>query len=132
MSKFLYNSSMPRRNHKEYVSHKATALELATRKANHFCAVYGCHYNRVSIRNQKTMWGSCSRKGNLNFNYKILLLPERFQDYVIVHEICHLREFNHSPRFWALVAQTIPEHQKIRSELRRKHFFAMSIAAAAG
>lgn len=72
----------------------------------------------VAIRDQKTCWGSCSRKGNLNFNYKILFLPPHLQDYVIVHELAHLRELNHSPRFWALVAGVMPDWRAHRRELR--------------
>lgn len=79
---------------------------------------YGYTYNRISIKNQKTCWGSCSRRANLNFNYKILFLPPAIQDYIIVHELCHLREFNHSPRFWELVARAVPNHVAIRRELR--------------
>jgi predicted metal-dependent hydrolase len=82
-------------------------------------AIYGYRFNRVSIRNQKTCWGSCSRKGNLNFNYRILFLPERTQNYIIAHELSHLAEFNHSKKFWALVARTSPEYAAIRKELRR-------------
>jgi hypothetical protein len=64
-------------------------------------------------------WGSCSKKGNLNFNYKIALLPQRHSDYVIVHELCHLREFNHSKKFWDLVEQAVPNHRALRTELKR-------------
>jgi predicted metal-dependent hydrolase len=78
----------------------------------------GTSVGRVAIRDQKTCWGSCSRKGNLNFNYKILFLPPHLQDYVIVHELAHLRELNHSPRFWALVASAVPDWRAHRRELR--------------
>ncbi len=66
----------------------------------------------------KTRWGSCSKKKNLNFNARIAQLPDHLIDYVIVHELCHLIEFNHSAKFWALVAQTIPDPQNCRRELR--------------
>lgn len=115
----MYNHSMRRLTAKDYAKHKSAALALATRKAKQFSELYGVHYNKISIKNQKTMWGSCSRKGNLNFNVKIVLLPEYFQDYIIVHEICHLKEFNHSPRFWALVAQSVPDHKRLRKGLKR-------------
>jgi len=85
----------------------------------YFNAMYGLRCNRITIRNQKTRWGSCSRKGNLNFNYKIALLPQRLADYIIVHELCHLGEFNHSRKFWALVAQTMPDHVDLRKELKK-------------
>lgn len=80
--------------------------------------IYGFVYNRVAIRNQRTRWGSCSKKGNLNFNYRIASLPFHLADYIIVHELCHLREFNHSQNFWNLVAQVIPDHRERRRELR--------------
>ena len=75
-------------------------------------------YRRVSIKDQKTCWGSCSRKGNLNFNYKLLFLPEHLQDYVIVHELAHLVELSHSRRFWAVVAGVLPDWRVRRRELR--------------
>lgn len=106
--------------HADYIKkNKEAARVLIHRKLGELNATYGYRFNRVSIRNQKTCWGSCSRKGNLNFNYRILFLPERTQDYVIAHELCHLAEFNHSKKFWALVAKTSPEHLAIRKELRR-------------
>ena len=70
--------------------------------------------NRVSIKNTKSRWGSCSKKGNLNFNYKIALLSQELADYVIVHELCHLGEFNHSKKFWKLVSLTIPNYKESR------------------
>ena len=86
----------------------------------YFNGVYKFKFNKVNIRNQKTRWGSCSAKGNINFNYKIALLPERLADYIIVHELCHLGEFNHSRKFWDLVVEAIPDHREIRSELKQK------------
>ncbi|MDO8240365.1 MAG: M48 family metallopeptidase [Candidatus Moranbacteria bacterium] len=82
---------------------------------------FNCHYNfqynRVAIKNQKTCWGSCSQKANLNFNYKIINLPDEMRDYVIVHELCHLQELNHSKRFWNLVSQTVPNYRTLRRKL---------------
>jgi predicted metal-dependent hydrolase len=104
---------------KEYQEHKAKALEIAKDRIAHFNAFYGFPHGKVTIKNHKTMWGSCSRHGNLNFNYKIALIAQRFSDYVIVHELCHLKEFNHSKKFWDLVAQAIPDHKAVRKELQR-------------
>jgi predicted metal-dependent hydrolase len=80
---------------------------------------YGFSYNRVAIKNQRTCWGSCSQKSNLNFNYNVINLSEEQRDYVIVHELCHLQELNHSQKFWKLVAQVIPDYRRIRGELKK-------------
>ena len=105
---------------KDFLKHKESALKLAERRMEYFNGVYKFKFNKVSIRNQKTRWGSCSAKGNINFNYKIALLPERSADYIIVHELCHLGEFNHSRKFWDLVAEAIPDYRQIRGELKQK------------
>jgi predicted metal-dependent hydrolase len=80
---------------------------------------YGFEWGRVSIRKNTTRWGSCSSKKNLNFDYRILFLPPHLQDYILVHKLCHLREMNHSPRFWALVARAIPEYKECRKALAK-------------
>ena len=80
---------------------------------------YGFTYGRVAVKEQKSRWGSCSRKGNLNFNWRLLLAPLPMLDYVVIHELCHLKELNHSPRFWRLVAQTCPDYATQRAWLHR-------------
>lgn len=96
---------------------KALSLVLATlERYNHY---YQFPYKKITIRNQQTRWGSCSKEGNLNFNYRILFLPSYLADYLVVHEICHLRQFNHSEKYWKLVEQTIPDYRRRRKELRR-------------
>jgi predicted metal-dependent hydrolase len=117
LSKFPVQSATT--SAKDYKEYKTKALEIVRDRLAHFNSFYGFKYNKVSIKNHKSLWGSCSRRGNLNFNYKIALIPQRFSDYVIVHELCHLKEFNHSQRFWDLVAQTIPDHKILRNELKR-------------
>ena len=102
----------------EYKKYKDQALVLAERRLAEFNLLYGYQVNRISIKNQRTRWGSCSKKGNINFNYRIALLPDRLADYLVVHELCHLGEFNHSQRFWDLVARTIPDYRQRRRELR--------------
>lgn len=79
---------------------------------------YNFVYNKVFIRNQRSRWGSCSSKGNLNFTYKLGLLAPELADYIIVHELCHIGQFNHSVRFWSLVAETIPEYKELRIRLK--------------
>ncbi|MBI4677731.1 MAG: M48 family metallopeptidase [Elusimicrobia bacterium] len=78
----------------------------------------GVRYRRVFIKNQRTRWGSCSKKGNLNFNRRLLWAPPEVLDYVIVHELGHLVEMNHSKRFWALVADWCPDYRKHKDWLR--------------
>ena len=97
---------------------KRRAHELAHKRCEHFAKAYGVQFKKISIRAQKSRWGSCSRMGNLSFNYKIAVLPARLADYVIVHELCHLLEMNHSRRFWGLVAGVFPDHKVLRKELR--------------
>ncbi len=103
---------------REYLKYKQEALALAKNKAFAWNEIYGFKFNRISIKNQKTRWGSCSKKGNLNFNYKIVHLPEKVVDYLVVHELCHLKEMNHSKNFWALVGQCVPNYRELRAELR--------------
>ncbi|MBP5249914.1 MAG: M48 family metallopeptidase, partial [Lachnospiraceae bacterium] len=80
----------------------------------------GVDPGRIAIRAQRTRWGSCSSKGNLNFNCLLVLLPENVQRYVVVHELCHLRELNHSKRFWASVARYQPTYLADRKQLKRE------------
>ncbi|MCR5459205.1 MAG: M48 family metallopeptidase [Acetatifactor sp.] len=87
------------------------ALRVIPERTAHFAPLVGVQYGRITIRNQKTRWGSCSSKGNLNFNCLLMLAPPKVLDYVIVHELCHRKEMNHSPRFWAEVAKIIPDYK---------------------
>lgn len=104
---------------KHYKKNKETAREVVVQKIIHFNQYYGFKYGRVAIRNQRSRWGSCSKKGNLNFHYKIAFMPEKFLDYVVVHELCHLKEFNHSKNFWALVKESLPNYLDIKKEFRK-------------
>ena len=108
---------------KDYKENKEKARKLVHERLEYFNQFYGFKWGRVSIRNQKTCWGSCSQKGNLNFNYKLALIPLELADYVIVHELCHLGELNHSKRFWNLVTRTIPRHKQARAKLRRNGLY---------
>ena len=92
-------------------------------RLRHFNQLYQCQIGRVSIRKQKGRWGSASkRSGNLNFNYRIAFLPPALADLLVVHELCHLIEANHSQRFWEQVARSIPDYPLLRKELRRYRF----------
>ena len=103
---------------KHYLAHKEEARALVHEKLAYWNAIYKFTYKRVAIRNQRRSWGSCTSLKNLNFSYKILFLPERLQDYLIVHELCHLEELNHGKKFWELVAQEIPDYTERRNELK--------------
>lgn len=103
----------------KYLENKNQALILVKNKVTELNEFYNFKFNNISVKNQKSRWGSCSKKGNLNFNYRILFLPEDMQNYIIVHELCHLKEFNHSARFWLLVAQVIPDYLKIKKQIRK-------------
>jgi len=104
---------------REYLKNKDEALILVKSKVEHFNQFYKFYYNNIYIKNQKTRWGSCSVKKNLNFNYKIIFLPEELQDYLIVHELCHLKEFNHSKNFWDLVRLKISNLEQVSKMLKR-------------
>ncbi len=102
---------------KHYVVHKEQARNLILNRIEFWNKYYDFSFKRVAIRNQKTCWGSCSSKKNLNFSYMILFLPTVLQDYIIVHELCHLKELNHSKNFWALVSKTIPDYKERKKQL---------------
>jgi predicted metal-dependent hydrolase len=104
-----------------YLEHKEAARKLVLERLPVLNAAYGFTYKRISIKNHTSRWGSCSAKGNLNFNFKIVLLPTKLSDYIIVHELCHLHEFNHSKNFWDLVARTCPDYKELRNDLKKTH-----------
>ncbi len=104
---------------KHYQINKNSARALIMARINYFAQAYGVTTKRIAIRNQKTRWGSCSKAGNLNFNYKLIFLSPDLIDYVIVHELCHLIEFNHSPKFWLQVAKAIPDYGNLRKKLQK-------------
>jgi predicted metal-dependent hydrolase len=110
-------------SYEDYLKHKDAALALVKERVKFYNKNYQYSFNKIYIKNQKTRWGSCSKKQNLNFNYKILFLPEELRNYIIVHELCHLKEFNHSQKFWLLVGKIIPNYLEIRKNLRKHELF---------
>lgn len=103
---------------REYLSneeiHKLAekALEYIPKRVSYFAKQIGVTYGKITIRNQKTRWGSCSSKGNLNFNCLLMLTPPEVIDYVVVHELCHRKEMNHSGAFWAEIEKVIPSYKE--------------------
>ena len=88
-------------------------------QVRYFAWKMGVTYGRITIRSQHTRWGSCSAKGNLNFNCLLMLCPMEVIDYIIVHELCHRKEMNHSPRFWAEVAAVLPDYRQQEKWLKQ-------------
>lgn len=100
------------------LTYREWARRVITRRTAELAALMQVRYARISIRQQKTRWGSCSSKGNLNFHWRLVLMPEEVMDYVIVHELCHLKYMNHSPEFWKCVGEVMPDYQRWRRWLR--------------
>jgi len=103
---------------KLYTDNKEIARNLIHSRLEYWAPICGVSYKKVAIRNQKRSWGSCSSLGNLNFSYKLLFLPHCLRDYIIIHELCHLKELNHGPKFWAEVSNVMPEYKNYIKELR--------------
>ncbi len=98
--------------------YRQQAERLVKKRVDELCPQLGVTYGRLTVRRAKTRWGSCSQKGNLNFNWKLMMAPEPVIDYVIIHELTHLREMNHSKKFWNLVAEHCPHWRKHRRWLK--------------
>jgi len=94
------------------------ALKDIPNRVRKFAPLVGVSYGRITIRNQRSRWGSCSGKGNLNFNCLLMLCPEDVRDYVVVHELCHRKEMNHSAAFWAEVERVLPDYRAANQWLK--------------
>lgn len=97
---------------------KKKAKQYIIERAIRFANLSGIRFNKISLRNQRTRWGSCSRKGNLSFNVKLMRLEPALIDYVIIHEFCHLRVPNHSLKFWDVVEAYEPNYKELRKKLK--------------
>ena len=95
------------------------ALQVIPERVAYFAPQVGVTYGRITIRNQRTRWGSCSGKGNLNFNCLLMLTPPEIIDYVVVHELCHRKQMNHSSAFWAEVEKILPDYKERRLWLKK-------------
>ena len=96
------------------------ALKVIPARVEYFAKVIGVTYGKITIRNQKTRWGSCSSKGNLNFNCLLMLAPPEVLDYVVVHELCHRKQMNHSKAFWSEVEKVLPDYKEARKWLKEE------------
>jgi predicted metal-dependent hydrolase len=94
------------------------AMKIIPKRVEYYAKIMDVSYGRITIRNQKTRWGSCSAKGHLNFNCLLIMCPTEVLDYVVVHELCHLKEMNHSKNFWRLVKRFCPEYEQYKKWLK--------------
>lgn len=104
---------------KDYLNLKKQALSIVCEKLEKFNKTYNFEFNKVLIKRHSSRWGSCSSKKNLNFNYKLVYLEDEIRDYLVVHELCHLKQMNHSKKFWDLVSLALPDYKIIKKKLRR-------------
>ncbi len=102
-----------------YAACKARATKFITRRVEWWAEQHGFRYNRISVKHTTSQWGSCSSDKNLSFTYKLLFLPRPIADYVIVHELCHLRHMDHSPAYWKQVERIMPDYKKRREALKQ-------------
>mgnify|MGYP000620581182 FL=1 len=96
------------------------ALKVIPERVEYFAKVIGVTYGKITVRNQKSRWGSCSSKGNLNFNCLLMMAPPEVLDYVVVHELCHRKQMNHSKAFWLEVEKVLPNYKEVRKWLKEE------------
>ena len=114
----IFTAADLRRLHNLEQRYKNAARSQFEKRVAFYHSVTGGNYTSITVRDQKTRWGSCSSRGTLSFNYRLIFAPPRVLDYVVVHELCHLTHMNHSKEFWAMVASVMPDYQVCRSWLR--------------
>lgn len=107
--------------------YREAAREYITKRAGHWADLMGVTYSSIAIRSQKTRWGSCSSRGTLSFNWKLMLAPPPVLDYVIIHELCHLVHMNHSADFWKCVSIYMPDY-KIKRQWLKNHGHELTLA----
>ena len=111
-------AQLPKWSRKDYEQYKKLAAQVLQQRTGYYAQRMGVVYGRITIRDQRTRWGSCSIKGNLNYNWRLILAPYEVLDYVVVHELAHLKEMNHSERFWRIVEEAMTDYQRRRSWLK--------------
>lgn len=107
------------RSEEELQRLREQARFVLTVKTNEYAKQLGVSFHKIRIGNQRTRWGSCSSKGTISYNWKLVLMPELIMDYVVIHELCHLVEMNHSKRFWDLVESMMPNYAECRAWLKK-------------
>ena len=118
LAEMTNNSVLPKFTEEEIREFIASAKSAVPKKTAYFSKIIGVDYGRITIRRARTLWGSCTAKGNLNFNCLLAAVPENVADYVIIHELCHRKQMNHSQAFWRAVEQYCPEYKKCRKWLK--------------
>lgn len=98
--------------------YRQAAKEYIPKRVRFYADILQVDYGKITIRDQKTRWGSCSSSGNLNFNWRLILAPPKVLDYVVIHELCHRKEMNHSTRFWQYVESIMPDYKEQRKWLK--------------
>ena len=126
LQKIAARPAVPKLTQQELKTLAKQAAEDMPKRAARFAPLVGVTYGRITIRAQRTRWGSCSGKGNLNFNCLLMLAPEEVRDYVVVHELCHRKQMNHSQKFWAEVEQILPNYRLPKKWLKDKGNFLMA------
>lgn len=109
----------PSVSQQSFAACRSRALQFVRDRLVHYNAFYQFSYTGVSVKEMTSRWGSCSSEGRMSFHYRLLFLPLELADYVIVHELCHLAELNHSPAFWTLVEKTTPTYRACKHQLDR-------------
>ena len=111
-------TAQPKTATPEILELKTKAKQELPAAVQKYAGLMGVTYNRITIRHQKTRWGSCTKTGNLNFNCLIMKMPDQVRDYVIIHELAHRKELNHSSKYWAIVAEYCPWYKKAKQWLK--------------
>jgi len=110
---------LPKPTKRDYLAKKEEVRKLVYRRLEHFNQHYHFKYKKIYIKRHRSRWGSCSQDKNLNFNYRLIYLPKILRDYIIVHELCHTRQFNHSAKFWQLVERCFPNYRILKKRLEK-------------
>ncbi len=113
------SENIPKLSVREIKELTAKAKDILPSKVEYYANLLGVSYGRISVKCQRTLWGSCSSKGNLNFNCLLMLTPEDITDYVVVHELAHRLHMNHSKEFWSCVESILPDYKQRRKWLKK-------------